>query len=362
MTENDAPFLRLDAIVKRYPGTPAPAVDGISVDIQRGEFVSLLGPSGSGKTTTLLMIAGFELPSEGRILLEGRDIVGLPPHRRNFGMVFQNYALFPHMTVAQNVAYPLELRKIPTAEVRATVGRYLEMVGLSGLAGRRPTELSGGQQQRVALARALVFSPPVVLMDEPLGALDKNLREQLQVEIKELQKSLGITLIYVTHDQSEAMTMSDRIAVFNHGRIDQIAPPDRIYRRPATRFVGEFVGDSNMIEGRAIAGEIGLADSPLGRITCTDGTSVLTSGQPVLVMIRPELVRLSNRPTPQNGARLVVSRTTNYGDRVLVEGIGPNDTPLRLRVSAREAEDCRPGSQIDVAWDPEDVHVLPRSA
>ena len=328
------------------------------MSIEKGEFVSLLGPSGSGKTTTLMMVAGFELPTEGRILLSGRDIVATPAHRRNFGMVFQNYALFPHMTVFENVAYPLRIRKWPDGEVRKTVARYLELVGLGHLADRRPAALSGGQQQRVALARALVFEPAVVLMDEPLGALDKNLREQLQVEIKELQKKLDITLIYVTHDQSEAMTMSDRIAVFNQGHIEQIAAPRDVYRRPATRFVGEFVGESNMIEGRLGAGS--SVTSAIGQIEF-DASKPPESGETVLAMIRPELIRLAPATADRNGATLTVTRTINFGDRVTVEGVSDGGTPLRLRASARDAESCVPGTRIHVAWDAEDVHLLAAS-
>ena len=356
-TRPDDLLLRLENVGKRYSGNADLAVRSVDLDIAKGEFVSLLGPSGSGKTTTLMMIAGFELPSEGRILLAGRDIISAPAHRRNFGMVFQNYALFPHMTVFQNVAYPLQLRKVADGDMEKAVARYLDMVGLGSLANRRPAALSGGQQQRVALARALVFEPSVVLMDEPLGALDKNLREQLQIEIKELQKALGITLIYVTHDQSEAMTMSDRIAVFRQGRIDQIAPPIELYNRPATRFVGEFVGESNMIEGRLDASGRPLMHSDFGEIDFA-GKMPLRPGDAAIAMIRPEFIKLVQQPAARNGSRLTVTRTINFGDRVTIEGHVAGGQPIRLRTSAREAAGCAPGNEIEIAWQADDVHIL----
>jgi len=241
-------YLRLHRLVKSYDGR-VNAVDDISVDIARGEFVTFLGPSGSGKTTTLMMIAGFEEPTSGVIELAGEELTRRKPYERNIGVVFQNYALFPHMTVARNVAFPLRMRRFPRADQAARVRDILALVGLSEYAGRHPRELSGGQQQRVALARGLVFNPDVLLLDEPLGALDKNLREQMQVELKRIHREVGITMVYVTHDQTEAMTMSDRIAVFNHGTLEQVAPPLEVYHRPRTRFVGEFIGDSNFFTG-----------------------------------------------------------------------------------------------------------------
>ena len=242
-------YLSLQNLVKSYDGR-LNAVDGISLDITKGEFVTFLGPSGSGKTTTLMMVAGFEKPSSGRINLNGKDIAPIPPFDRNIGMVFQNYALFPHMTAEDNIGFPLRMRSLSKAEIRRRVGDALALVNLGDFGKKFPREMSGGQQQRVALARALVFDPNVLLLDEPLGALDKNLREQMQMEIKRIHREIGITMIYVTHDQSEAMTMSDRVAVFSNGRIEQVAPPLEIYGRPATRFVGAFIGDNNFFEGR----------------------------------------------------------------------------------------------------------------
>ena len=242
-------YLRLREVAKSYDGRTN-AVDDVSIDIGRGEFVTFLGPSGSGKTTTLLMIAGFETPTGGVIELGGHDLTLSKPYERNIGMVFQNYALFPHMTAAKNVLFPLKMRHFPKRDMQARAERMLELVGLSRFAERYPRELSGGQQQRVALARGLVFNPDVLLLDEPLGALDKNLREQMQVEIKRIHREIGITMIYVTHDQTEAMTMSDRVAVFSNGKVEQIGSPLEVYNRPANRFVGEFIGDSNFFAGR----------------------------------------------------------------------------------------------------------------
>src|SRR5207249_1438913 len=243
----EAPAVELRQLSKSFG--PVRAVDGVTLGLARGELLTILGPSGSGKTTTLRMIAGFTQPSSGAVLLDGKDITGLPAHRRDIGLVFQNYALFPHLTAGQNVAFPLQMRKISASEVRRRVAEAFALVGLKGLEERHPRELSGGQQQRVALARALVFRPRLLLMDEPLGALDRKLREQMQLEIKHLQKTLGITVIYVTHDQEEALFMSDRVAVTNAGTIVQIGTPVDLYNRPADRFVADFIGESNFLSG-----------------------------------------------------------------------------------------------------------------
>ncbi len=254
----DAPAVRLERLEKRFGEVVA--VDGIDLDVLDGEFFSMLGPSGSGKTTTLRMIAGFELPTAGRILLHGEDVSQRPPFERDVNTVFQDYALFPHMTVGQNVGYGLMIRKVPKPELTRRVGEALEMVRLSGYEGRKPSQLSGGQRQRVALARALINRPRLLLLDEPLGALDLKLREEMQIELKAIQQEVGITFIYVTHDQEEALTMSDRLAVFNQGRLEQIGAPADVYERPATRFVAGFVGISNLLTGdtaRAIVGEAG---------------------------------------------------------------------------------------------------------
>jgi putative spermidine/putrescine transport system ATP-binding protein len=243
--------VRLQGVVKRFGDVAA--VDGVDLDVFEGEFFSMLGPSGSGKTTCLRMIAGFEAPTEGTILLEGQDVSRLAPYQRNINTVFQDYALFPHMTVAENVEYGLRVRKVAKGERRDRVSEALAMVQLAALGDRKPAQLSGGQRQRVALARALVNRPKVLLLDEPLGALDLKLRQAMQIELKEIQQSVGLTFIYVTHDQEEALTMSDRLAVFNHGRIEQVGTPAEVYERPATGFVAGFVGVSNVLEGRAAA-------------------------------------------------------------------------------------------------------------
>jgi putative spermidine/putrescine transport system ATP-binding protein len=271
------PAVRLDHLVKRFegevgrrvkqsiegssPGDGVTAVDGIDLEIADGEFFSMLGPSGSGKTTTLRMIAGFELPTEGRIYLHGEDVTGRPPFERDVNTVFQDYALFPHMTVGDNVGYSLTIRRVPADDRRRRVADALAMVRLAGYEARKPSQLSGGQRQRVALARALVNRPKVLLLDEPLGALDLKLREEMQLELKAIQQEVGITFIYVTHDQQEALTMSDRMAVFNRGRIEQVGSPAEVYERPATPFVAGFVGTSNILSGEVaerLAGTSGL--------------------------------------------------------------------------------------------------------
>jgi putative spermidine/putrescine transport system ATP-binding protein len=278
-------YLRLRNVVKSYDGK-SHAVDGLSIDIARGEFVTFLGPSGSGKTTTLLMIAGFEQPTDGVIELAGENLASRRPYQRNIGMVFQSYALFPHMTAWKNVVFPLKMRRFPKNEMKARANRMLELVGLRPLAERYPRELSGGQQQRVALARALVFDPDVLLLDEPLGALDKNLREQLQLEIKRIHRELGITMIYVTHDQTEAMTMSDRIAVFRTGRIEQVGSPLDIYHRPVNRFVGEFIGESNFLTGRIDRAHPGWVElAGIGAVRVAQPADL--PADDVVVMIRP---------------------------------------------------------------------------
>ena len=247
--------VRLEGVHKRFGDVRA--VDGVDLDVRHGEFFSMLGPSGSGKTTTLRMIAGFELPTAGRILLHGQDVTTVPPFDRDVNTVFQDYALFPHMTVGDNVGYGLVVRKIPRDERLARVGDALRMVRLEGYDGRKPSQLSGGQRQRVALARALVNRPRVLLLDEPLGALDLKLREEMQIELKAIQQQVGVTFIYVTHDQEEALTMSDRLAVFNNGRVEQVGAPAEVYEHPATRFVAGFVGTSNLLRGEAARAIVG---------------------------------------------------------------------------------------------------------
>jgi spermidine/putrescine ABC transporter ATP-binding subunit len=281
--------LRLDRLSKRFGDFIA--VDQIVLDIAGGEFLTLLGPSGSGKTTTLMMIAGFTEPSGGAIWLGDRPIDALPSYRRGFGMVFQNYALFPHMTAEENIGFPLKMRGIGGGDRARRVASALEMVRLPGFGDRYPNQLSGGQQQRVALARALVYNPPVLLMDEPLGALDKKLREEMQLEIKRIQEELGITAIYVTHDQEEALVMSDRIAVMNGGRIEQIDTPDRLYERPATRFVADFIGESNIIPLPSPAEANGRVHTAVGPLMVRWNDPAEAAGTATELVVRPEKIR-----------------------------------------------------------------------
>ncbi|HZN46720.1 MAG TPA: ABC transporter ATP-binding protein [Ramlibacter sp.] len=325
----EAPLVRFAAVQKTYEGT-ALVVRDLDLDIRRGEFLTLLGPSGSGKTTTLMMLAGFETPTSGEISLAGTPITRTPPHKRNFGMVFQNYALFPHMTVEQNVAYPLSVRGLSGAERSQKVQRALDMVQMAKLGPRYPAQLSGGQQQRVALARALVFEPQLVLMDEPLGALDKQLREHMQIELKQLHRRLGVTFVYVTHDQSEALAMSDRVAVFNDGMIQQIDRVDRLYETPANRFVAGFVGDSTTLEG-VVVGSSGtgcIVGLPNGVRMSGVNVNGAEPGERVLCGIRPERIELTGVLNQANTFEATVADILYFGDH------------LRLRCSVPQQEDA----------------------
>jgi putative spermidine/putrescine transport system ATP-binding protein len=282
-------FVVFERVCKTYDGI-SNVVDALDLAIAEGEFLSLLGPSGSGKTTTLMMLAGFERPTAGHIRLRGKPIDEAPPYKRNFGMVFQNYALFPHMTVGENLAFPLTVRKLPRAQIEARVRRALDMVQLPGFEARLPAQLSGGQQQRVAVARALVFEPQLILMDEPLGALDRQLREQMQLELRSLHERLGITTVYVTHDQAEALTMSDRIAVFHRGRIQQIDDPQTIYEQPANLFVASFIGESNRLAARLVE----IRDD--GHCVAEVGGGVRVRGRAAGACRAPAQATLSVRP------------------------------------------------------------------
>ncbi len=344
-------FVRFSKIAKSYDGR-IPVVDGLDLDIVEGEFLTLLGPSGSGKTTCLMMLAGFESPDAGDILVGGQSITRDPPHKRNIGVVFQNYALFPHMTVAENLGFPLRQRKIDHAEAARKVAAALDKVHLTDFAARYPAQLSGGQQQRVALARALVFEPRLVLMDEPLGALDRRLRESMQLEIKRIHAQVGMTAVYVTHDQSEALTMSDRIAVFNRGRIEQIASPAEIYERPATPFVARFVGENNSLYGRVEAGEGGrriLLDGGVP-ILAEPGTN-LKPGDRALVTIRPELLELAPQGPVDNRADVIVRDVVYNGDHVLVPcQLGAREILLKAPSSSFGKYGVREGATLAVGW------------
>ncbi len=311
------PLVRFRGVQKSYDGQTL-VVRNLDLDIQHGEFLSLLGPSGSGKTTCLMMLAGFEFPTAGDIVLDGQRLNDVPPHKRNIGMVFQNYALFPHMTVEKNLHYPLKVRNVPADERARRVAEALAMVQMSGFAKRYPGQLSGGQQQRIALARALVFGPKLVLMDEPLGALDKQLREHMQLELKALHRSLGITFVYVTHDQSEALTMSDRVAVFDQGVIQQISPVRTLYEEPCNRFVAGFVGDCNQIAGTV---ETLYGENCVVRLS--DGTAVhalnigrLQPGSACVLAIRPERMGIAEGPQDSNALPAQAQDQVYFGDHV----------------------------------------------
>ena len=344
---------------------PVTAVDDVSFAIEPGEFITLLGPSGSGKTTTLMMIAGFDHPTEGEIYIDGTPIVGVPPYRRGIGMVFQNYALFPHLTVAENVGFALKQRGVGKSEIVRRVAATLDVVRLRGYEARYPRQLSGGQQQRVALARAIIFHPRVLLMDEPLSALDKQLREELQLEMKRLHQQLGITFIYVTHDQREALIMSDRIAVMNQGRIEQAGSPSDLYDRPATRFVAGFIGESNFLEGEVA----GLQGRDVAA-TVAGATVVAISRQPpavgarVVLAIRPEKIgfRDLSAPAPQtrfNTIKAVVREVTFVGEmhRYILE-IAPGVTLVAKQQHRFQMKARAPGERVMIEWHVEDSLVV----
>jgi putative spermidine/putrescine transport system ATP-binding protein len=354
------PIVRFVGIGKTYDGT-ARVVDDLNLDVERGEFLTLLGPSGSGKTTTLMMLAGFEAPTSGEILLDGAPVSRLPPHKRRIGMVFQNYALFPHMTVAENIGFPLSVRRMPAAEVAQRVGRALEMVQLGGYGGRRPAQLSGGQQQRVAVARALVFEPKLVLMDEPLGALDKQLRERMQLEIRRLHQALGVTMVYVTHDQGEALTMSDRIAVFHQGRIQQIDAPEAIYRRPANAFVARFIGENNRLAGtvETVAGDHCTVRAANGAALAGVCGQPLTPATPVLLSIRPEEIHLAAAADGLDCTlQGTLAETIYLGDHVRLRLAVPGLDDIVAK--AHGAAVPPPGAAVRFGWRAGDCRVFRR--
>jgi len=339
------------------------AVDEISLHVDEGEFLTLLGPSGSGKTTTLMMIAGFELPTAGKIFIRGKDVMMVPPHERNIGMVFQNYALFPHMTVSNNVAFPLKMRKLSKKEITQRVGRVLEIVKLPGFENRLPRQLSGGQQQRVALARALIYDPPLLLMDEPLGALDKKLREHMQIEIRNLQRELIITSLYVTHDQQEALTMSDRVAVFDQGKIQQVGTPDELYEKPSNPFVADFIGESNFIAGHIIGLEddsaIMTSEDREIEIPCPR-TSGLVMEQKVQLIIRPEKIRFVE-PSFNPLVRVdgVVEELIYSGEvrRYTIRISHEQTIDLKQQIM-HGVKAFRKGDRVSVGWSLEDSKIL----
>lgn len=349
------------AKVSRSYGDDVRAVDDVSLEIGAGEFLTMLGPSGSGKTTTLMMVAGFEQPDAGEIIVGDQPITRLPPHRRNIGMVFQSYALFPHLNVFDNVAYPLRVRKRRHPEIRKRVAAALDSVKLAGFEGRYPNELSGGQQQRVALARALVFEPPVLLLDEPLGALDKRLREHMQLEIKALHESLGITMIYVTHDQTEALVMSDRIAVMNYGRIEQVGTPAEVYERPTSRFVAEFIGESNELPATVDARRDGATTLGGSRFAASD-LERFDAGEAVWLVIRPEKLLIgTTREEDVNSLRGTVKDVNFYGStrRYTVRVDGEECDLTVIAQNSRLVKTFAPGETVYVSFDREDCRAVP---
>jgi spermidine/putrescine transport system ATP-binding protein len=361
--------IELVGVNKEFPSQTATvvAVKDVDLEVASGEFFSLLGPSGCGKTTTLRMLAGFEEPTSGRILLYGRDMVGVPPYRRDVNMVFQHYALFPHMNVYDNIAFGLRHKKVDKDEIRRRVGEALSLVELEGRERRRPRQLSGGQQQRVALARALVNRPRALLLDEPLGALDLKLRRAMQLELKRIQREVGITFVYVTHDQEEALTMSDRLAVMNGGRIEQLGAPRDLYERPATRFVADFLGTSNILSGRLERdGERwGLGGLSPGERVLIDRADGLVAGQEVEVVVRPEKMALadaaSEPPARHSALRCKVEEIVYLGTStsysVVTDG-GATVSVYRQNVAAAPGEEIAQGQVGWLSWPPEHSYVL----
>ena len=352
------------SVSKRY-GETVLAVQNLDLEILRGEFLTLLGPSGSGKTTALMMLAGFENPTEGEILVDGRRIDRVPANRRGIGMVFQNYALFPHMTVAENLAFPLEVRKLGKAVIAERVRSVLDMVQLPALGNRRPDQLSGGQQQRIAVARALIFQPKLVLMDEPLGALDKQLREQMQFEIKDIHSRLGVTFVYVTHDQTEALTMSDRIAVFNAGRVQQLSTPNELYERPQTSFVASFIGENNKmpatVEGVAANGELSVALSgETVKLRAVSPGRTLSPGAPVTLSVRPErVVLVPEGAAMANELPATIVQSVYVGDHIrLVARTSGNFQFVVKLANTSSLLALSPGSMVRLGWRGEDCLAL----
>lgn len=348
-----------DHVQKSYDGEIL-VVKDLNLRIEKGEFVTMLGPSGSGKSTCLMMLAGFETATHGDILLGGKPINNIPPHKRGIGMVFQNYALFPHMTIGENLSFPLEVRKMGKSEREAKVKRALDMVQMGDFAGRRPAQLSGGQQQRIALARALVFEAELVLMDEPLGALDKQLREHMQYEIKHIHENLGITVVYVTHDQSEALTMSDRVAVFDDGRIQQLSIPSVLYEKPENAFVAQFIGENNTLSGavQSVKGKFATVKLDDGTITEALAVNCGEAGNRTILSIRPERVTVGGKKT-KNAADAKVLELIYLGDhiRCRMNVHGNEDFIVKVSNAANHTH-LEVGELTTVAWGKEDCRAL----
>ncbi len=363
MTTNDQEsYVRFENVQKSYDGDSL-VVKNLNLDVAKGEFLTMLGPSGSGKTTCLMMLAGFEPATHGEIFLKGNPINRVPPHKRGIGMVFQNYALFPHMTVAENLAFPLEVRKMPKEDRESRVKRALDMVQLGAFGDRRPAQLSGGQQQRVAVARSLVFDPDLVLMDEPLGALDKNLREQMQYEIKHIHENLGLSVVYVTHDQSEALTMSNRIAVFDDGIIQQCAPPAVLYEEPENAFVANFIGENNRFLGTVIKDNgnsvtVDIDNDP-GSVEAIK-VNVGGVGERSTLSLRPERVTVNPEPgSVPNIFSGIAEELIYLGDHIRTRFTvcGHDDFIVKIPNSAVHAH-LKEGDTVNIGWNVEDCRAL----
>jgi putative spermidine/putrescine transport system ATP-binding protein len=350
--------VELDRIAKHYG--PVRAVDDVSLQVQPGEFATILGPSGSGKTTMLSLIAGITPPTSGRIVIGGRDVTWLPAAQRNVGLVFQSYALFPHMNVFDNVAFPLSIRHMSRSEIAQRVDEALRLVRLDEFKRRKPSQLSGGQQQRVALARAIVFKPDILLLDEPLAALDRKLREEVRVEIRRLQRSLGITTILVTHDQDEALSLSDRVVVLDRGRVQQIDTPEAAYHRPANRFVADFLGSANFLEGEVQeeGGTFSIRLATGERVPC--GQPQAGAARQVCAMLRPEQLSLRNGPAPQGALTGKVVEAVFFGDSVRY--VLALDSGRTVTVHAAEPRPSHAeGARVSLHWEPSNVWILPRA-
>ena len=342
--------LRIDRINKRFGTTTA--LDDISLKVDGGTFLTLLGASGSGKSTTLMTIAGFLEPDSGTIMVNGKNVVGQPAHQRDFGVVFQNYALFPHMRVFDNVAFPLKMRNRPRREIHAQVDETLDLVKLNDLGERMPHQLSGGQQQRVALARAIISRPRLLLMDEPLSALDKQLREHVQLELKDIQRRLGVTVVYVTHDQSEALVMSDRIAIMRAGRIEQFGSPADIYDRPATRYTAEFIGDSNFLEGVVRQATTGTCTIALGSLMIEARCATTVRPDDIVqFVIRPERLRVGADPASQNRVEGVAQDVIFVGDALRIRVLTAAGIALNCKMQRHDAGAAiTPGDRVTLCW------------
>lgn len=366
LSRGDEGFIRFQAVKKSYPGV-GDVIANLDLAIRKGEFMTLLGPSGSGKSTLLMMLAGFENPTAGKIVVGGRDFANVPPSKRNIGVVFQDYALFPHMTVAENVGYALRARRVPRDQQVKKVDEALSLVRLDGYGHRRPSELSGGQRQRVALARALVFDPDLVLMDEPLSALDRQLRDHMQIELKRLHEKLGLTVIFVTHDQAEALTMSDRIVVLNGGAIEQVGKSEDIYHRSESFFVATFIGETNILEGtlERVAEDVGEARLPNGApVKCSVGEG-MGPGQRVKLLVRPEHVCVEARQGDAETGRSymlpgLVEERIFYGDhlRLTIATSGGGSLVAKIEQHATD-EQYEIGAEVEVRFLPDYVRAYP---